>query len=67
MARTPKYRRQRRPGKSDLGFVELDGQRFYLAPMAARKAEPSTVGWLSNGKRIRYAQVPILLNSRLWR
>ena len=28
----PKYRRQRRRGRDDLAFVELDGRRHYLGP-----------------------------------
>lgn len=32
----PKYRRQKRPNSADQGFVELNGQRFYLGHYGSR-------------------------------
>ena len=49
----PKYRRQKRSGKSDLAFVELDGHRFYLGDYAAKESRAEyrrlMAEWLATG------------------
>jgi len=36
--KAPKYRRQRRDGKADLGFVEVHGRRVYLGEHGTKES-----------------------------
>lgn len=51
--RTPTYRRQRRPGKKSLGFVEINGTRRYLGtygtPESRQRYDALIAEWKSGG------------------
>ena len=55
-ARSPKYRRQKRPNSADQAFVELDGRRHYLGRYGSARSKEAyhrlVAEWEANGRRV---------------
>ena len=71
--RTPKYRRQKRKKRADLGFVELDGRRHYLGDYGSAASKEAyhrlLAEWTAGGRRITVPKTQITiaeLMARFW-
>src|SRR5687767_7951668 len=57
---TPKYRRQKLPGRADRAFVELNGKRIMLglydSPESREKYHRLVAEWEANGRPVRPAE-----------